>query len=197
MTKRTGIEITAAVVVLLGALIAGKTYVDQVRDQEYAKATIEAQKQIIDQVKGVIADRDAKTAELVKTFQQMQQSVKTPTQVVQALPKVIDLPAPVRYADALPNAPSAAKAGDLIIPQADAVPLFNRLAACKESEALLNSCTADKKDLGTQIAATEKQRDAAVTAMKGGGFLVRLKRNAKYVAIGIGVGAATVAVARH
>ena len=186
--------IAAAAVVLVIALCVG-AYVSEHIDRIKAESAISAKEQII-------AERDKATADLIEQLKDAAAKVTKPEQVPAALPQVIQLPAPVVQVPErvtsvtgvtpltpLPEAASA-KPGDLIIPKVDVVPLYQQLNSCKQNEAALATCHADLKD-------TISQRNAAITAVKGGSFFTRVKRNAKWLAIGSAIGAGAVAASRR
>jgi hypothetical protein len=76
------------------------------------------------------------------------------------------------------------------IPTADLKPLFDFVQDCRACKVQLDAARADLKDEQAKTAALSKERDAAVKAVKGGGFWTRVKRNAKWLAIGAILGAA-------
>jgi hypothetical protein len=76
------------------------------------------------------------------------------------------------------------------IPTADLKPLFDFVQDCRACKVQLDAARADLKDEQAKSAALSKERDAAVKAVKGGGFWTRVKRNAKWLAIGAILGAA-------
>jgi hypothetical protein len=87
---------------------------------------------------------------------------------------------------ALPSAPEAQ------IPTADLKPLYNYIQDCRACQALLAAAKQNASDDASKITALTTERDAAMTAAKGGTFWHRLRSNALWFAIG----AATTAAAR-
>jgi len=81
-------------------------------------------------------------------------------------------------ANALPPPPSAQ------IPAADLKPLFDYVQDCRACQAELAAAQKKSADDAAKIAALTRERDAAITAAKGGSFLRRLRRNALWFAIG-------------
>ncbi|HXX20808.1 MAG TPA: hypothetical protein VEJ46_15495 [Candidatus Acidoferrum sp.] len=81
-------------------------------------------------------------------------------------------------ANALPSPPSAQ------IPAADLKPLFDYVQDCRACQAELAAAQKNSADDAAKIAALTRERDAAITAAKGGSFLRRLRRNALWFAIG-------------
>lgn len=84
--------------------------------------------------------------------------------------------------DDLPAAPAAK------IPAADLQPLFDFVQDCRACQAKLAVAQQNSTDDAAKIAALTRERDAAITASKGGSFLRRLRRNALWFGIGAGVG---------
>jgi hypothetical protein len=87
----------------------------------------------------------------------------------------------------LPSAPTAQ------IPTADLKPLYNYIQDCRSCQAQLAAATQNATDDAARIAALTKERNAAITASKGGTLRRRLTRNALWFAIG----AATILAATH
>jgi type II secretory pathway pseudopilin PulG len=84
----------------------------------------------------------------------------------------------------LPAAPAAQ------IPVADLKPLYDFVQDCRACQAQLAVARQNAADDAAKIAALTLQRDAAITAAKGGSFWRRLRRNALWFAVGAGAGAA-------
>lgn len=82
----------------------------------------------------------------------------------------------------LPSAPAAQ------IPAADLQPLFDFVQDCRACQARLAVAQENAADDAAKITALTRERDAALTAAKGGSFLRRLRRNALWFGIGAGVG---------
>jgi hypothetical protein len=91
----------------------------------------------------------------------------------------------------LPDAPSAQ------IPTADLKPLYDYVQNCRACQAQLAAAKQDSADNVTKLAALTRERDAALTAAKGGTFWQRLRRNALWFALGAGAGAAAVCGTGH
>ena len=86
---------------------------------------------------------------------------------------------------ALPSTPSAQ------IPTADLKPLFDYIQDCRACQLQLAAAKQNSADDADKIAALTKQRDAAITAAKGGTVWRRLRRNALWFAAGAAALAAT------
>ena len=81
------------------------------------------------------------------------------------------------------------------IPAADLAPLYNYVQDCRACQLELTAAKQNATDDDAKIRALTRERDAAITAAKGGPFWLRLKRNAHWLAIGAAVGAVTSAAA--
>ncbi len=118
-----------------------------------------------------------------------------------AIPSVLP-PLPLPISISIPEQqPSSKSAADLpatvTIPQTDLKPLYDDLQDCRATTLETASLTKDLADEKSQAAALTTERDAAVAATHGGTFLVRLKREAKWLAIGVAIGAVTAEAAQH
>ena len=95
------------------------------------------------------------------------------------------------------TSPSAAAAPQSTaeIPAADLAPLYNYVQDCRACQLELTAAKQNASDDASKIRALTLERDAAVTAAKGGPFWLRLKRNAHWLAIGATIGAVSSAAA--
>lgn len=94
-------------------------------------------------------------------------------------------------ADELPSSPAAQ------IPAADLKPLYDYVQDCRACQAQLAAARQDATDNAQKLAALTRERDAAITAAKGGGFWRRLRRNALWFVVGAGAGAAALCGSGH
>ena len=99
-------------------------------------------------------------------------------------------PAPSR-SNAAGSASSTAPQSTAEIPAADLAPLYNYVQDCRACQLELTAAKQDATDDAAKIRALTRERDAAITATKGGPFWLRLKRNAHWLAIGAAIGAVT------
>ena len=86
-----------------------------------------------------------------------------------------------------PSAKPAEPSG--VIPAADLKPLYDFALDCKACQAKLAAAQADLTDERAKTAVLTRERDEAGRASKGGSFLLRISRNAKWLAIGAAAGA--------
>jgi len=83
---------------------------------------------------------------------------------------------------------AATSSGNAEIPKADLKPLYDFVQDCRACQARLAAANANLTNEQARSAALARERNAAVTAAKGGGFWRQLKRNTKWLAIGAAVG---------
>jgi hypothetical protein len=74
------------------------------------------------------------------------------------------------------------------IPAADLKPLYDYVQDCRACQTRLAAYTQDAADNQAKIAALTRERDAAITASKGGTFWRRFRSDAIWLAIGAGLG---------
>jgi hypothetical protein len=89
------------------------------------------------------------------------------------------------------NAAPAAPQSTAEIPAADLAPLYNYVQDCRACQLQLTAAKQNATDDAVKIRALTRERDAAITAAKGGPVWLRLKRNAHWLAIGAALGAVT------
>ena len=78
----------------------------------------------------------------------------------------------------------------LEMPSADLKPLYDFTQNCRECQLRLTVAQQDHADDLAKLDALSRQRDAAITAAKGGTLWRRLRRNALWFVVGAGAGAA-------
>ncbi len=78
----------------------------------------------------------------------------------------------------------------LEMPSADLKPLYDFSQNCRECQLRLTAAQQDHADDLAKLDALTRQRDAAITAAKGGTLWRRLRRNALWFVVGAGAGAA-------
>ena len=83
------------------------------------------------------------------------------------------------------------------LPPADLKPLYDYVQDCRACEAELAVAKQNAADDATKIAALTSERDAAITAAKGGTFWRRLRRDAVWFALGVAAGSAAHLAVSH
>lgn len=194
MQVRTIVELVGGVLVV----VVGFSFVQEREASARLAATLEAEKKTLadlqaDRSKHEQADaqRDAATAEMIRSWQQTVAQLKTPQQQVawsqsqleQAL-KGITISLNPKTGEAVAT-----------IPQESVAELPKVIEQCRECQAKLTTAQADLASRLQQMALADQQiqalkteRDAAVTAAKGGTKWQRTVRTVKWLAIGVGVG---------
>jgi hypothetical protein len=83
------------------------------------------------------------------------------------------------------------------IPAADLKPLYDYIQDCRSCQAQLAAAKLDTADNAAKLSAITRERDAALTAAKGGTFWRRLRRNALWFAVGAGAEAVALCGTGH
>ena len=163
-------------VIIVIALVAGGHYW---RIEHDARVVAEAQAKqseaAIKTLQQQIADNDARAQEQIATLQQIVKQVKTPVQVVAALPQVLPQPLPV--------APIVQPDQSILIPAPDVLPLFQDLAAGKQATIELAQCQVDLK---AETGIVNQKQDEIVALKKKPRFWKRVGHDLKIVAITAG-----------
>ncbi len=185
------------------------------KQQMALQAELKTTQQALSEASAREATRDAAVKTLSAQLNQKKAEVQTPAQLVQALPDVLPLPAPLTLAPERPGSPpssgeaedgpnkgknatggTAGGAQKLEFPAADLKPLYDFALDCKSCQAQLGAAQADLQDEKAKEAALGRERDDALKAAKGGSVLKRVARAAKWFAIGAAAGAIAAKAAR-
>ncbi len=161
-------------------------------------ATLAAQKNVIAQADARERERAGELRDALAQIESLKRRVQTPQQIVREIPSALPpLPQPIelRLPEPKPNEP--APPATAIIPQPDLKPIFDAIQDCRACQLQLRAAQNDLTDERAKIVALTTERDAAIRAARGGGFWTRVRRGAKWLAIGVAVGAGAAAVARH
>ena len=182
---RSWLEARDARVQLQAELAAQKAIIDQAQQQ--INAVVQQQK-----------DRDAALQQQLQGMQAAVAQVKTAADIARWIPTQAALltggqPINIHIPPATPQNPTPDAVA--VIPQADLPAIRDAIEGCKECKVTLATAQQDLvskgqqlKLAGEQLFATQRERDAAVKAAAGGGFWVRVKRGAKWFAIGGAIG---------
>jgi len=211
MTPRAKIECFAAACALAIVALLARSYLEAHADRARLAAALAAEKGIIDRAQQQIdsldaaaRQRDAATAAALAAMQKAAARAQSPEDIARWIPQQLQTPAPISVT--VPPATPANPAPDAIarIPQQDLPVLRDRLEACRECTLQLATAQQDLaarqqqlKLAGEQLSATQRQRDAALAAAKGGSFWRRVRRNARWFAIGSAAAAAALCATSH
>jgi hypothetical protein len=211
LTSRQKWEIAGGAVALLIVAIAGGAWLGAREDGIRMKATIDAQQQLIattvkqsKDLQDAEAARDKLTAANVAVLASAAAKQVTPAEIATWLPKQLAGPQPITFTIPAATAANPTPNATASIPEADLPALRDQVEKCQECAVKLAAAEADVSSrderltlAGEELSAMTKERDAAVTASKGGSFWSRTKRAAKWFVIGAGVAAAGVCGSGH
>jgi hypothetical protein len=195
---------TLHIVILAASLIAVILLADAWRsarrDTAQLNTTLATQNAAIQQAESREKQRDAQLTSALDAIAAQKRTVQTAQQAAQAIPSVLPaLPLPVSIQ--IPNLstvnPGETRPATITLPQADLKPLYDGLQDCRANEIQNDDAKKDLADEQARTAALTRERDSAIAAARGGTFWVRLKRGAKWFAIGAAAGAAAAAIAQH
>lgn len=196
---------TLDIIVFVAALIAVALLADAWRsarhDSQQLAATLAAQNTVIQQAGGREKQRDSQLASTLASIKTEKRTIHTPQQAAHELSSVLPvLPLPVSIHDpdlSTPLPPAETPSTTISIPQPDLIPLYDDLQDCRAGAVQSDSLQKDLSDEKARSSALQRERDAAIAAVRGGSFFVRLKRTAKWFAIGVAAGAAVAAAAHR
>jgi len=195
------LDIILFVAALIACALLAEAWHSARHDSQQLAATLVAQNTVIQQAGDREKQRDTQLASALAAIQSQKRTVQTPQQAAQQLTTVLpDLPLPVTINTpnlSAPLPPGETPATTVSIPQPDLVPLYDALQDCRATSVQSATLQKDLSDEKTRSASLQHERDAAIAAAHGGTFFTRLKRSAKWFAIGLATGAAVAAVARH
>jgi len=219
MTLRRTLELLAFALALLLAAMAAHSWLASRDEQQRLASTLAQQQQLLDAAGSRERARQSALNDTLAQIQKLKRATQTPAQIVAALPNYLPLPQPITLAPAagaanphqqgsspspdsspppasqaapstaagpapLPSAPAAQ------IPAADLKPLYDFIQDCRACQAQLAAARQNASDDAAKITALTAQRDAALTAARGGTLWRRLRRNAEWFALGAAAGAA-------
>jgi len=204
MTIRRTLELAALAIALIIAAAATHAWFTSRDEQQRLATTLAQQKQIIEAADTRERDRQATLARVLAQIENLKRTTQTPRQIVTALPKYLSLPQPIALAPEgslpistgkgtddsatgtlpLPSGPMAQ------IPSADLKPLYDYVQDCRACEIELAAAKQNESDDNAKISALTAQRDAAISAAKGGTFWRRLRRDLTWLGVGAALGTA-------
>jgi hypothetical protein len=194
------VRIIVAVAVFVVAAVAVRSWMAAHDTAVELRATLAAQKQLIEQAAAREKDRDAALAKTLAGISEVKRAVQTPAQAAEKLSEALPpLPEPIQIevpAAGPGNNETLPPPATASLPQPDLVPLYDYLEDCRACQAQLTAKNSDLADERTKVTALTAERDAAVRAARGGGFWARTRRAAKWLLIGGAIGAVA-ATAAH
>jgi hypothetical protein len=186
-------------VALLAAVLLADAWQSARHDSSQLAVTLASQKAALQQAADREKQRDVQLAAALAAIASQKRAVQTPHQAATALSAVLP-PLPLPISIKFSALSSATDADDLpatiSIPQPDLKPLYDDLQDCRASTIELEAIKKDLADEKSKAEALFHERNAALAVAHGGTIWLRLRREAKWFAIGIAAGAA-VAMATH
>jgi hypothetical protein len=197
----TAHKVTSGLAIALAGLLlfVAYSYMKEHEASAVVAAQVKADKAAADAIAAKELENQQHLADGLAGYAKLKQTVTTPAQVVQALPQVVNVPAPiVQMTDAqvktanaaLPDGPKLSE-GDLIIPAASVKPFYDAQVDCKAKETKLSSCQLTTSNQSDLIAVKDREIVQLQTALKGGTKWKRTKSTLKFIGVGVAVGAAT------
>ncbi len=215
MLSRIWLKLAEIIVPVILAITIFVSWQADRRDRAQLATQLAAAQKTIADASASQHDRDTLLNQTLAQIAALKQSAATPAQILKDLPGALSLPSPITLqadtnaapagipnstkgsppalgqASRLPSNPTPKLGQDpnAILPAADLKPLYDFALDCKACQAKLATSQSDLADEKTKTAALTKERDAAVTAAKGGSALRRIARAAKWFALGAAAGA--------
>jgi hypothetical protein len=222
MLSRIWLKLAEIIVPVILAITIFVSWQADRRDRAQLATQLAAAQKTIAEASASQHDRDTLLNQTLAQISALKQSAATPAQILKDLPGALSLPAPITLqpeansatpatanttkgtpaprgqANSLPSnpTPQPAQNGNAVLPAADLQALYDFALDCKACQAKLAASQSDLTDEKTKTAALTKERDAALTAAKGGSALRRIARAAKWFALGAAAGAVAAKAAR-
>ena len=197
---KTTLQIAILSVALIAATLLVDAWRSARRDASQLNITLASQNAAIEQAKTREKQRDAQLTTALAGIAAQKRAVQTPQQAAKAIPDVLPplpLPIEIRIPDLSTMKPGETPPATITVPQADLKPLYDDLQDYRANAIQIDAVKKDLADEQARTTALTQERDSAIAAAKGGTFWVRLKRGAKWFAIGAAAGAAAAAMAHH
>jgi len=191
----SALVVIAALILLV--LLAGRSWLAAHDAAIQLAATLRAQEKVLAEANQRQRERDASLAAALAQINAAKRRVTTPAQAVAEIPDALPpLPKPVEIQIPPPTPEQPEPPAVATVPQADLKPIYDYLQDCRACQVSLAATRENLADERTKLAAVTTERDAAIQAARGGTFWTRLKRNAKWFALGAAAAAAATAAAR-
>lgn len=211
MTLRLKIELIVGALLLLGAVLGAKVWLDEHDSQIKAEASVAAQQQIQQQYQAQVSDlakrleeRDALYQQKVNALSSEFQKAATPQQIAQLAATMMGLKQPITIATPQPTALNPNPQPVAQISTLDAPQVKAYVQQCEECKLNLAKATADAADRESQahlaqlqIDSLKKENTSLQQAVKGGTFFQRLGKATKYLIVGAAGGVVAICATGH
>ena len=208
MILRTRIEIALAVAIVASGVAGVRAWVTEHDLRVHAESVEATQKQLqagyqkqVNDLAKAVADRDASYQRQVDVLTQKFQQAVTPEQVSRILTSAMQLKTPIQITALPPTPQSTTPTPIAAVAETDLPQMKVYVEACEECKLERDKLIGDANDRVAQAVLAQKQieslkteRDTWKLTAKGGTLLQRVKKAAKWWAIGAAVGAGAGAV---
>lgn len=188
MSLKSWLQLGVTITFLILAVGVVVVWRSEVRERAQLQQQLKTAQDALTAANARESARNAAVKKQVAQLQKSAASIKTPQEVIAALPGILPLPQPISLDATLPGAAGPAKSANL--PLEDLKPLYNLAVACKECQTELAAAQANLKDEQAKTQSMSRERDDALRVAKGGSALQRVARAAKWLLIGAAAGAA-------
>jgi hypothetical protein len=211
ISLRAKVELLAAGVLLVGAVLGFRTWLSEHDARLQADAKAKAQEAVqqvaAEQVAALqkqIGDRDAAYQLQLQSLDKKFAAAGSPEQIAQLAAQLMGLREPIQIVTPATTAENPKPQPVAQVPLADAPQAEQYIRDCEACKAERTKLQADAADRAKQADLAQKQIDALKsevktwqTAAKGGTVLQRFGRAAKWVVIGAGAGAVALCSSGH
>ena len=198
---KTYLHIAVLIVAAIAVVALAMAWRSARHDSQQLTATLSTQNAVLQQTSAREKQRDVQLSAALAAIAAQKRAVQTPRQAAAAIPSVLPplpLPISIKIPDLSPlQNPADVPPAAISIPQADLKPLYDNLQDCRASQIENETVKKNLADETARAAALMSERDAALTAARGGSFWQKLKRGAKWFAIGATFAAGALCASGH
>ena len=195
------LHIAVAATTLIAALLIADAWRIARRNSVQLAATLVTQNALIEQASAREEQRNKNLAAALANIAAAKKHVQTPQQAADAIPSVLPpLPLPMKISIpdlAQSTLPDDVTPASISVPQSDLKPLYDSLQDCRACALERETTKKDLADEQARVTAVTRERDAAITAARGGTFWSHLKHAAKWFAIGAATAAIATTASHH
>jgi ABC-type nickel/cobalt efflux system permease component RcnA len=205
MNISTWIKFVVVMLAIVAAVSCWIVWRDLQQQRAQLQAELKAAQAQISQTEARQQTRDQALKSLLNKMESQRAAVRTPAEVLTALPDVLPLPRPLSFEPlSTAQSPSTLVKGSspppnstsrVLVPPEDMKPLYDFAVQCRECQARLTATQADLKDEQGKSQTLGRERDDALRVARGGSVLQRVVRATKWLVVGAAAGALAIKVA--
>jgi hypothetical protein len=186
ITLRAKIEAAIVLAILVGGVLAFRTWLSEHDLRVHAEEHTKAQEQVI----AAIDEREKQREQILKDalaqIAASKAAVQTPQQVIHEIPQYLPpLPTPIRVTTPAPTADNPKPKPVVTIPPEDLKPLYDFAADCKACALKYADAQKTIADDQAKLKGKDDEVETWKAAAKGGTKWQRFTRAAKWIAIGV------------